>query len=75
MSWDNATQAGCSLEGIGLTGYGTASKKEIMCAAAPPLRTLSTSFLRSRNWSGLRETRVSFPGRRHHLLSQLLSEP
>ncbi len=38
MSWDNSTQAGFSLEGIGLTGYGAASKKEIICAAAKPLR-------------------------------------
>ena len=63
MSWDNAMQAGFSLQGIGLIGYGAAGKKkEIMCAAAKPLHTLSSSFLRSKARSGLSETQVSFLG-------------
>ncbi len=44
MSWNNSTQAGFSLEGIGLTGYGIAGKKEIMYTAASPLCTLSLFF-------------------------------
>ncbi len=28
MSWDNSTQAGFSLKGVGLTGYGTAGYQQ-----------------------------------------------
>ncbi len=63
MSWDNFTHAGFSHQSIGLTGHRAASKKEIMCAAASPLHTLSFFFLRSRARSGLRETLVSLSDR------------
>ncbi len=69
-SLDSLSETGLLPERIDLTGCSTPGKKEIMCATAKPLRTLSSYFLRPGARFVLRGTRMSFLGRRHHSIVQ-----